>query len=265
MSGVSGLNVNIWVKSVSFIPSARGLKRMRNTPGVLLYIFEPFSIPAFNLFSPSLASPPRSPWGNTSLCAHVQPAAVRSRWEVAPLPSGYSAMSVFCQQGAGISRKTAASQSSCFYFLSVANCCKVMPRDTCLTCCCFSSRISFRTLNAFRRGYSDREYILNQTLCAKSRQRQSQKTAKDFCYIHAGFLAYFYVEKCFLSRRVEWFSLRAKSLSLQSACRLHNSPSFVDSVDWWGDMMGEKRMRQQGEVRRVTSLVRRVKTPERYS
>ena len=54
--------------------------------------------------------PRHSPWGNTFLCAHVQPAAVRSQCEVSALPSVYSAVSFSCQQGAGVSHKTAASQ-----------------------------------------------------------------------------------------------------------------------------------------------------------
>ena len=41
----------------------------------------------------------------------------------------------------------------------------------------FFSQISFHPLNALRRGYSDREYFLNQTLCTKTGQRQPKRTS----------------------------------------------------------------------------------------
>lgn len=97
---------------------------------------------------------------------------------MAPLPSGYSAMSVFCQRGAWIARKTAASQSSCFFFFF---CSKVLQsnaqRYLSYMLLFFFSQISFHPLNALRRGYSDREYFLNQTLCTKTGQRQPKRTS----------------------------------------------------------------------------------------
>ena len=64
----------------------------------------------FHLSILSLSFSPYSPWGNTSLCAPVRLAAVRSCCDVVPLTSGYSAMISFCQRGAEASHKTAASQ-----------------------------------------------------------------------------------------------------------------------------------------------------------